>query len=303
MGKEEMDLSEIYFVYYTYITKGFDYVRYHGNANFSEGGQAHDVTNVIKTYGLVPESIYSGMNYKSEYHNHSDFAKSLTEIVKKAAKDKENQKMNWFTSFKELLDSILGEAPLSFNYKGKEYTPASFNEKEVGFDPSNYIEFTSYTHHPFYEHVDLEVPDNWSHDRYYNLPIEEFMTVMDHALKNGYSIAWDGDVSEKGFDHKTGISDLAQQDFDHLMGLGFQKYRQKTFNDFTTTDDHLMHVVGIAKNKDRKKFYITKNSWGVYNDYGGYLFMSEDYVKVKTVAFMVHKDAVPDAIAKKIGLK
>lgn len=303
LGKNETDLSEMYFVYYAYINKAYDFLRYYGKANFSEGGQAHDVTNVVKKFGLVPETVYSGINYEADKHNHEKFAKDLTAIVENAVKEKEKNVSTWYADFKNMLDSIMGEVPQSFTYKGNEFTPNSFNKSEIGFLPEDYIEFTSFTHHPFYDYVDLEVPDNWSHDRYYNLPIDELTEVMNYALKNGYSVAWDGDVSEVGFDHKTGKSNLSEEDLKKIKEIGCQDYRQETFDDFTSTDDHLMHITGIAKEKDGGLYYLTKNSWGIYNKYGGYLYMSEDYIKIKTIAFMVHKDAVPETIALKLGLK
>lgn len=302
-GKGEFDLSEMYIVYHTLVNKAFDYIRFHGLANFSAGGQAHDVTNVVKNFGLVPESVYNGINYNSSTHNHSQLEKDLSKFMNESVKNKKDKGMSWYTSYIHLLDSALGELPKSFDYEGVKCSPIIFNEKFIEFKPDDYIEFTSYSHHPFYESFDLEVPDNWSHDRYYNLPINEFIEVMNNALKNGYTIAWDGDISEKKFNQRNGIAELEDEDIEAVEEEGYQKYRQITFDNFTTTDDHLMHITGIAENKDGKIFYITKNSWGNYNAYGGYLFMSEDYVKIKTIAFMVHKDAVPEEIAKKIGIK
>jgi bleomycin hydrolase len=299
---KEYDISEMFFVYYAYMDKANDFIRYHGKANFSEGGQAHDVTNVIKRYGLIPESEYSGKQYEGLYHNHSEMVNFLTSVLKIAVKDMEKVPKTWKLAFTSILEGYLGSVPEKFTYGGKEYTPLSFNEEVIGFDADDYVEFTSFTHHPFYTAIDLEVPDNWSHDRYYNVPLDEFMTIMNSALENGYTIAWDGDVSEKGFDHTTGKSDLQDKDKEALKESSFTKYRQKTFDHFTTTDDHLMHVVGLAKDEAGGKWYVTKNSWGEYNDYGGFLYMSEDYIKVKTIAFMVHKDAIPKKIKEKLNI-
>jgi len=303
LGKAEFDLSEMYFVYFAYLDKADDYIRFHGKANFSEGGQAHDVTNVIKRFGLVPESAYSGKLYEGDIHNHSEMVKFLTSVVEIAAKDVSKIPKTWKLAFESILNGYLGKAPKKFIYEGKEYTPLTFNNEVIGFDPDNYIELTSYSHHPFYTAVDIELPDNWSHDRYYNVPLDELMNIMNSALKNGYSIAWDGDVSEKGFDNSTGKTDLTDDDRNSLKGIDFETFRQKTFDNFSTTDDHLMHVVGLAKDKKGNIWYLTKNSWGEYNDYDGFLYISEDYMKIKTVAFMVHKDAVPKDIAEKLNLK
>jgi bleomycin hydrolase len=302
-GKPEFDLSEMYFVYKAYMTKGEDYIRFHGRANFDEGGQAHDVLNVIRNFGLVPESVYSGINYDSKIHNHSEMVKNLKSILDNVAKSEDEIPQTWKTAFENVLKSYLGELPKAFVFNEKTYSPVSFNEEVVQFNPDDYIEFTSYSHHPYYKPFDLEVPDNWSHDRYFNLPIDELMEVMNHALANGFSVDWDGDMSEKGINHEKGINELLPDDYDKIKKIGIAQYRQETFDNYTSTDDHLMHIIGTAKNKDGKIFYITKNSWGVYNKFEGYIYISEDFVKIKTIAFLVHKDAIPDAIANKCGLK
>ncbi len=306
MGKPELNLSPMYFVYYSYIDKAYDYVRHHGNFNLSEGGQAHDVMNVIRRYGLITDSAYNGKQYDfPPYHDHSEMAKDLHSVVKNAVDGaKEYLTPTWFVSYKGILDAYLGVPPEKFIYKGKTYSPKDFNKEVVGINPDDYVEFTSYTHHPFYKLIDLELPDNWSHDRYYNIPIDELIKIMNNALNNGFSVDWDGDVSEKKWDNENGTAELKDLDIKRIQNTSFQKYRQRTFDNFTTTDDHLMHVTGTAKNKDGKLYYLTKNSWGSdYNKYGGYLYMSKDYVKIKTIAVMVHKDAIPDDIAKKCGIK
>lgn len=302
-GKPEFDISEMYFAYYAYLDKANDYIRLHGKAYFTEGGQAHDVINVVKRFGLLPESVFNGINYNSEIHNHTEMVKNLNSIIENAVKSKEKLPKTWYNAYKGVLDSYLGTVPKTFIYEGKEYTPQTFNEQIIGFNPEDYIELTSYIHHPFYELIDLELPDNWSHDRYYNVPVNELIEIMNYALKSGYSVAWDGDLSEKGFNMTTEKLNLSEDDIKAIKETSYQKYRQKTFDDYTTTDDHLMHITGKVKDKNGKIFYLTKNSWGIYNEYGGYLYMSEEYIKIKTIAFMIHKDAVPDKIAVKLGLK
>ncbi len=304
-GKSEVNLSPMYFVYYAYIDKAYDYVRHHGNFNLSEGGQAHDVMNVIRKHGVMPVSAYPGKQYDLSYFNHSELDKDLHSVVENAVKGaKEVLTPTWFVSFKGILDAYLGVPPEEFTYEGKTYTPLTFNKEKLGINPDDYIEFTSYTHHPFYQLIDLELPDNWSHDKYYNIPIDELMKIMNYALENGYSVDWDGDVSEKKWDNENGTAELREVDYSRIKKSNIQAYRQRTFDNYTTTDDHLMHLTGTAKNKDGKLYFLTKNSWGDdYNKYGGYLYMSEDYVKIKTIAIMIHKDAVPEAIAKKCGIK
>jgi bleomycin hydrolase len=302
-GKPEFDLSEMFFVYHAYLTKGEDYVRFHSKANFSEGGQAHDVLNIIRNFGLVPENVYSGINYNSKYHNHVELVKNLQSILDNVAKSEDKIPQTWKTAFENVLKSYLGELPKEFVYNGKTYTPQTFNEEVIQFNPDDYIEFTSYTHHPFNQKFDLEVPDNWAHNAYYNVAIDDMMEIINYALASGYSVDWDGDVSEKGVNHETGLNDLTIEDYDKIKQIGVTVFRQETFDNYSTTDDHLMHLTGTAKNKDGKLYYITKNSWGIYNKYEGYLFMSDDFLKIKTIAILVHKDAIPEAIAKKCSLK
>ncbi len=303
LGKSEYDLSEMFFVYFAYLNKAEDFVKFHGKANFSEGGQAHDALNVIKKIGLVPESVFSGKNYTLPYHYHVDMVKNLESIVKNAAENEKVLSSSWYLAFKGVLESYLGSVPVNFRAGENEFNPKSFNDSEIGFKPDDYIEFTSYTHHPYYQQFDIEIPDNWSHDRYYNIPINELIQIMDYAIEKGYSVDWDGDVSEDGFNNETGKAKLSDKDLKKIQDEGVQRYRQITFENYTTTDDHLMHIIGIAKDSEGKVYYITKNSWGNYNTYGGYLFMSQDYVEIKTIAVMVHKDAIPSEISKKCGIK
>ncbi len=302
-GKGLFDLSEMYGVRNVYSSKAKKYVRFHGHANFSEGGLAHDILNEIKNYGLVPEEIYSGLNAGSTKHNHSEMASVLEGMLKGLMKSK-RPSGKWLPSFNAILDNYLGESVKEFKYKGKTYTPQNFAKNAVGFKPENYLELSSYKDYPYYKQFDLEVPDNWSHDLYYNIPINELMQVINNALNNGYSVDWDGDVSEPDFSHKSGTAVLSLAESDGIIINGLDKTRLQSFENFSTTDDHLMHITGIAKDKNGTIFYLTKNSKGANsNSSGGYLYMSKWYVQLKTIAIMVHKDAIPKDIKKKMGLK
>ena len=327
LGAPEINLSEMYIVRLAYTQKAKRYFRVHGKGNYSEGGQAHDVLNVVKENGFVPESVYSGNRYGSDFHIHKEMVKStksmLDEIVKKP-----NRVITpvWEESVNGVLDTYMGKTPEEFTYEGAKITPVAY-AKKLGFNADDYIELTSYSHHPFYEKINLEVPDNWSDDLYYNIPMNEMMDVMNHALNNGFSVCWDGDVSEKGFSHKNGYavlpankttdmtdSEIAkwEKDLDKDKKSAFangkepevdQELRQITFDNFETTDDHLMHLTGMVKDQNGTIYYKTKNSWADNsNKFGGYLNMSEAYVKLKTVAIMVHKDAIPKVLKKKLGL-
>lgn len=296
----ELNLSEMYFVRYTYPEKAKQYIMHHGLTNFSEGGQAHDVMNIVKKYGIVTENAFPGKRDESKPHNHSELAS-----VQKAALDNLLNKKDASPSYKwyEIIESILniymGDLPQQVMFDGKTMSPMEFRD-EMLINPDDYVELTSYSHHPWYSQFNLEIPDNWSFDRYYNLPIDELMEVMNSALKNGYTICWDGDVSDKHFSHGHGVATLPDNNDPSTEKEVTQKIRQEAFLSWQTTDDHLMHITGIAKDSDNTIFYKTKNSWGDSNIYGGYLYMSESYVKLNTIAFMVHKDAIPKEIANKI---
>ncbi len=296
----EFDLSEIYIVRYAYISKAKYYVQLHGIGNFSQGGQAHDVTNEIVNYGLMTEEAYSGLVGNNKMHDHSKLEKDLKEYLDSIIKLDEIPK-DWLDVYTKKLDEYLGIIPDYFDYKSNTHTPKDFQNSVLNFNTDDYVELTSYSHHDYYKSFDLEVPDNWSHDYYYNLPIDEFMQVIDNAINNDFSICWDGDVSEENFNHKEGKSELKKGDIKEIKKQGIQEYRQETFNNQTTTDDHLMHLTGIAENKKGEKYYIIKNSWGDSNDFGGYLYMSENFVKLKTVAIMIHKDAIPVEIRDKMN--
>ncbi len=300
MNGPELNLSEMYFVRYTYPEKARQYIMRHGMTNFGEGGQAHDVMNVVKKYGIVPESAFPGRRDVSKPHNHSELV-----AVQKAALEKLINAKNASPSEKwnEIIESVLniymGDLPSKVDFDDKSFTPMEFRD-EMGINADNYVELTSYTHHPWYSHFNLEIPDNWAFGLYYNLPIDELMEVMNNALKNGHTVCWDGDVSGKNFSHRQGLATVPEAGSDKEQQIT-QTMRQEAFLSWQATDDHLMHITGMAKDKDGTIFYKTKNSWGDKgNPYGGYLYMSESYVRLNTVAIMIHKDAIPKQIAEKI---
>ena len=333
MGYGEVDLSEMYFARHGYENKAMQYFRYQGNNNFGQGGQAHDVLNVVKQWGFVPENAYMALNYGETIHVHGEMEASLLGVLDAVIKNK-NRKVTpvWFDAYKSILDTYLGSEPTNFAVNNKTFASAKDFQNHTKFNTDDYIEITSYNHHPYYSQFVLEIPDNWSHDLYYNLPIEDLIAVMDNAVANGYSVCWDGDVSEKGFSHKNGLmilpasqveeiadseklkweklsdEDRAKQMYSFTAPVPeinvTQENRQENFDNYKSTDDHLMHLVGTAKDKNGTKYYLIKNSWNTdSNNMGGYLYMSESYAKMKTVAIMIHKKALPKAIAKKLGIK
>lgn len=307
MGKGDVDLSEMFIVRNTYPLKAERYFRYHGMFNFGQGGQAHDVMHIIKKYGLMPESAYSGKAAFKDEYNHSEMERALKGMLDGVISGRGEKSRVWLDAVNAVLDVYLGDIPQKFEYEGETYTPESFRD-EMGINPDDYVEFTSYISYPMWEAVNLELPDNWTFDLYYNVPADDLMRIMDYALENGYSVAWDGDVSEKTFNMKTGYAVLPEdgeysEEEPETEIEVTDESRQKTFDTFSTTDDHLMHMTGLAKNQEGTDFYYIKNSWGESGKYDGYIYMSEPYVKMKTIAFMVHKDAVPSDIKDKLGIE
>lgn len=331
LGQPEYDLSEMYFARNAYSEKANLYVRFQGTNNFGQGGQAHDVLNMIKKYGFVTEEAYPGKNYGTNDHNHGELEEGLKAyldaIVKKAGGKITTA---WAPTFESILDTYLGKVPVEFMVNGKKFSPKSFFES-TGLKLDDYVEITSFNHHPFYQNCILEVPDNWSRDQYYNIPLDDMMAIVDNALMKGYSVCWDGDVSEKGFAYKKGVAILPASKVEDLKNTDMSRWtevnekdrisqmftfekpvpevnvtqdnRQLNFDNQTTTDDHLMHLIGLANDQNGAKYYYTKNSWGTDNHiYNGYLYMSEPFVRMKTIAILVHKDAIPTEIAMKMGI-
>lgn len=297
MDKGQHDLSEMYVVRNIYKDKAKNYLLRQGKANFSQGSLSHDLINIVKKGGLVPESVYSGLVEGEKAHNHSEMEAGMKGFLNGVLKSKRLSK-KWPHALDAILDVYMGDAPDSFQYEGKKYTPSSFAE-HLAVDAADYVSLTSFTHHPFGSSFVLEIPDNYSNGSFHNVPLDKLISTIDKALKEGYTVAWDGDVSEKGFDAKKGIAILpakpGRKDLFDTPGEEkkvTQEARQENFESFSTTDDHLMHLVGTAKDQKGNEYYIIKNSWGSISPFKGYLYMSKAYAAMKTVAIMVHKDVV-----------
>jgi bleomycin hydrolase len=332
MGKSEVDLSEMWVVRHAYNDKADKYVRLHGILNFGQGGAFHDVTEMIREYGIVPQEKYQGLNYGTEKDVHGEIDKILTSYVKAVVED-ENKQITpvWLKGYNAVLDTYFGAEIKDFDLNGKKFTPANYT-KELGLNIDDYVEITSFTHHPFYTSFPIEVQDNWMWGSVYNLPLDEFMQVFDNAINTGYTIAWGADVSEKGFSWTKGIAVVPDENVENLDNdersrwsslsekeqkkLFYelnkpakekqitQEIRQISFNNYETTDDHGMHIIGISKDQNGTKYYIVKNSWSDKGSpYAGYFYASETFVKYKTIDIMVHKNAIPAAIKNKLGIK
>jgi bleomycin hydrolase len=330
MGKGKHELSEMWIARNAYHDKAVNYVRMHGTFNFGPGGAFHDIPYVIKKYGIVPASAYEGLNYGSETHNHAEMDKILKSMVDVVIESPQNNKLTpvWLDAVDGVLDAYLGKKPEEFEVDGKTYNGKTY-AKELGLNMDDYVVLGSFTHHPFYEQFVLAVPDNWAFGQVYNLPLDELMQVAEAAVMNGYSWAWAADVSEKGFSFRDGLAIVPEdgstirkrgRDNRNFSDAGAEKIgdafsqpvkekvitqemRQLAYDNYETTDDHGMHVTGMVKDQEGTKYFIVKNSWGTGNDCDGYFYASEAYFKYKTMNLMVHKDALPKKLAKKLGIK
>ena len=330
MGKGEYDLSEMFVVNLSYKDKADKYVRLNGKLNFAEGGSFDDVRYVIEQYGIIPDTVQPGLNYGEDLHVHSELVKAAGAYVKAIAENP-NGKLStaWKKGFDGIIDAYLGETPQTFTYKGKNYTPRSF-AGDLGLNMQDYVTLTSYTHHPFYASFALEIPDNWRWTESYNLPVGELSEVIKNSIDTGYTVAWASDVSETGFTSEgIGVApdvkaiETSGSDQERWIGLSTrekneeirklltkpcrelditQEMRQAAYDNYQTTDDHAMHIYGIAQDQTGKTFYMVKNSWGAASGYKGMWYVSEAFVGYKTMSILVHKDAIPRAIRAKLNL-
>lgn len=321
------DFSEMFVVYKSYLDRCDKFIRLDGNLTFAAGSEADDVLDVIRDYGLVPQEAFSGMNYGTDLPVQGELDAALRGYITAIAKNP-NRKLTtaWKNGAEGILKAYLGEIPETFTVNGASYTPASYRDA-LKFNPDDYVSLTSYTHHPFYTEFAIEVCDNWRWDKAWNIPIDELMSILDEAVKNGYTAAWGADVSEAGFT-RDGLAILVDSekinkatsgsDQEHWVGkeegkpkpvdapaeiVPDQEYRQKGFDAKTITDDHGMQIFGIAHDQFGTKYYLVKNSWGTNSKYKGIWYASENYVKAQTLDIVLHKDALPKTLKKKLGIK
>lgn len=323
---DDLNLSEMFTVYNAYVDKAVKYVRVDGALNFAQGSSFGDVIMTMKKYGAVPEEIMPGLNYGTTRHAHGELEKGLKGFVSEIVKVP-NKKLTtaWIPAVKGILNAYLGEAPEKFTYKGKEYTPKSYLES-LPINLDDYVQLTSWTHLSYYEKHPVEVADNWRWEEAFNLPLDEFVSIIDYAIENGYTVAWASDVSENGYT-RDGIAVVPDMEVVNAPGSDEAKWvgaaptgkltingpvtelkidadmRQEGYENKTTTDDHGMHIFGIAKDCNGTKYYMVKNSWGTNRKYKGIWYVSEAYVRYKTMDLMVHKDAIPKDIKKKLNIK
>lgn len=308
-GAGEFDISEMFIVRNIYVEKAKNYILRQGSAQFGEGGLGHDVIRAMTNYGAVPESIYSGLPLGSKFHDHGKLAGKLKSYLDSLLQHRPLP-ADWVTNVESILDDHLGKAPESFKYGEKIYTPKSFAAEVLHFNPDDYVNITSFTHHPFYKPFILEVPDNFLNGSYYNIPLDEMIRLTEHAVSSGYSVMWDADVSNSLFRQRDGYA-LQWKDKNAIPNpvrpddeeIKFdQSIRQALYENLTTQDDHLMHLVGTEKSKGGKLFFLVKNSWGDTGPYKGFIHVSEAYFAINTISLVVPKAALDKTLRAKLGL-
>ena len=316
MGKQPIALAEIFTARMSYHDKAKLYVLNNGTGiTWGEGGALHDVINMFRKYGIVPQETYTGLVNGQTRNNFAEMSEVIKEMLNVYAKNPSKKlSANWLDNIDSMLDAYLGKIPEIFTYNNKKYTPKTFAKEVVGINPDDYVEISSYKDYPYYKPFVLPVPDNWSHDRVWNVPMEELTTIIDYAIKNGYTVGWATDVSEPYFSYKNGIAYVPNINLNNIDAetkanlfngpkpdkVITEDMRQDALNNLTTTDDHGMQITGLAKDQTGKEYYIVKNSWGSTNDYKGYLYATKPYVQFKSTAILVHKDGIPKDILKKL---
>jgi len=311
MKKGTHNLSEIFIARQVYINKAENYVRRHGRTQFGEGSLGHDLLNAVDMYGIVPNEVFNGLQMETEKHNHAELANILESFVKAVVANKGGKLTPmWRDGYNALLNVYLGEYPEKFTYNEKSYTPKSFAE-ELGISSQNYITLTSYTHQPFYSNFVLDIPDNWDNGRFYNVQLDEMVATAKKALKDGFTIDWDADVSNTGFNSKEGIAvEPLEGEKPNFVTTAeemkvSQEIRQEYYDNYTVGDDHLMHIVGLAKGVNGKEYFIVKNSWGDergLDGFKGHVLVSEAYFRMNTISILLHKDATSKDLKNKLNL-
>jgi bleomycin hydrolase len=325
-GKGKHDLSEMYVVRWGYVEKAINYIRMNGKCNFEQGGEGHDIPYIIGKYGIVPEEVYTGLEYGQSRHNHDEMLALLQGMMEKLKNNPGGTYSKvWIKAVEGVLDAYLGKVPQKFQYNGKEYTPQTF-AASLGLNMNDYVAMTSFTHHPYYKPFTIEVPDNWSMQQAWNITLDDLTQATVEALKNGYTVAWAADVSEKGFSFRDGLGIVPVNDtlvkkkgddsrfFNDAgavrSGSAFdQPYaekpitpelRQDEFDRQLTTDDHGMHITGLLTDQNGTRYFKVKNSWGSANYCGGYLYVSEAYFRLKTISIMLHKNGLNSSLKARL---
>lgn len=315
MGKQPVDLAEIYTARHVYLSKARNYILFNGNMGLGDGGETHDVLNIMRKYGAMPQSAYTLEDYGKGTVKSGEFQDKFKAILDEYIKNPSPTKgTSWVADINNYLDEKLGKLPTTFTYAGKEYNPQTFAKEVVGINPDDYIEFSNYKDSPYYQKMVLPVPDNWSYDQLYNVPMTELTDIIDYALDKGYTVAWSSDVSEPYFSWKNGVAFVPDLDLYNITDeqkktLFDGPMPEKDINEdirleglysLYTTDDHAMQIVGSAKDQNGRTYYKVKNSWGETNDYKGYLYVTKAFVQLKSTGIVLHKNGVSKALKNKL---
>jgi bleomycin hydrolase len=317
MGKNPIKLAEIFSAHCVYMDKAEAYVRMHGAISWGDGGECHDVINMYMKYGAMPQEAYTGLQYgttKNKFAEMQAILKGMLDAV--ITNPNGHLTPSWKKAYNDVLDSYLGHIPEKFKWDNRTYTPKSFAAERVGIHPEDYVEISSFTTDPYYKKMVLLVPDNWSFSRVYNVQMMDLTDIIDNALNKGFTVAWAADVSEKYFSWKNGVAFVPEKEYDDMTDdekktmfdgprderVITPEKRQLAFDNYETTDDHGMHIVGMAEDQNGKKYYKVKNSWGDKNDFKGYIYVTKAYVRYKTTAILLHKNGVPNRLREKLSL-
>jgi bleomycin hydrolase len=315
MGKQPVDLAEIYTARHVYLSKARNYILFNGNMGLGDGGETHDVLNIMRKYGAMPQSAYTLEDYGKGTVKSGEFQDKFKAILDEYIKNPSPTKgTSWVADINNYLDEKLGKLPTTFTYAGKEYNPHTFAKEVVGINPDDYIEFSNYKDSPYYQKMVLPVPDNWSYDQLYNVPMTELTDIIDYALDKGYTVAWSSDVSEPYFSWKNGVAFVPDLDLYNITDeqkktLFDGPMPEKDINEdirleglysLYTTDDHAMQIVGSAKDQNGRTYYKVKNSWGETNDYKGYLYVTKAFVQLKSTGIVLHKNGISKALKNKL---
>lgn len=329
-GKDTVGLSEMWIVRNAYYEKAIKYVRMHGAINFDEGGGSTDVFDMIKKYGIVPRDVYPGLNYGTNTNKHAELSAILKAYLQTVVSNPNKTLSDaWVRGLNGILDAYFGEVPKNFTYNGNNFTPKEF-ANQLGISLDDYVCLGSFMHYPYYTWFTLEIPDNWAWSKTYNIPFDQLIPCIETAVKSGYSVLWGSDVSETGFKYKKGYAIIPEKELIKPTGTDEEKWnnmskddkekarvdgpnnkekiitaemRQKSFDNYETTDDHGMLIMGLAQDINKTPYFKIKNSWGTTQIFKGYFYASYPYVLYKTINIMVNVKALPKGIREKLNNK
>ena len=315
LGKQPVDLAEVYSARQVYLSKARNYILFNGNMGLGDGGETHDVMNMLRKYGAMPQEAYTLEDYGKGALKAGDFQDKFKTILDDYIKNPDPKKgVSWVSDINNYMDEKLGKVPSTFKYNGKDYNPQTFAKEVIGINPDDYVEFSSYKDTPYYQKMVLPVPDNWSYDQLYNVPMKELTDIIDNALAKGYTVAWSSDVSEPYFSWRNGVAQVPNLDLynitdDQRKTIFDGPIKEKDITEdlrleglysLYTTDDHAMQIVGLVKDQNGKEYYKVKNSWGESNDYKGYLYVTKAFVQLKSTGILLNKGGIPKNIKSKL---